>query len=326
MRRRQALALCGAAALGCRTRNGGSLRRLKVSSHMTLSASSLHLADEMGYFRQEGLEIEHVHQNSTSGATAAAAGDELDVQFTVLNTAFLNAVLRGAQIRIVAGREIARPGCGDTGVICALRRRFPDGLADLRVLRGKRVASGPSVGFLYFVLDEHLSQAGLSIKDVTTVPLGWPENYTALLSGSIDAMVLSDSMPGHRDSGLLVFSRGLGQLRPNFQYSYIFFSRTMLEEAPDLGRRFLRAYFRGAREFVRGRSPSYMKKFAEYRKIDVADLKDVCRESFSLDGALDRESLEAFSSWAHQRGLTPRLTKFHEITDLRFLEKLWGSG
>ncbi|MGQ9635062.1 MAG: ABC transporter substrate-binding protein [Bryobacteraceae bacterium] len=322
MHRRQMLALCGAAALGCRTHMGGSLRRLKVSSHMTLSASSLHLADELGYFHEMGLEIEHVHRDSTSEVMVAAAGGELDVQFTVMNTAFLNAVLRGARVRIVAGREIARPGCGDTGVICALRRRFPDGLADLRVLKGKRVASGPSVGFLYFVLDEHLSQAGLSTKDVTTVPLGWPENYTALLSGSIDAMVLSDSMPGHRDSGLLVFSRGLGELRPNFQYSYIFFGRTMLEEPPDLGRRFLRAYFQGAREFVRGRSPSYMKKFAEYRKIDVADLKDVCRESFSLDGTVDRESLEAFSSWAHQRGLAPRLAEFHELTDLRFLEKL----
>jgi len=321
MRRREMLAVCGAAALGCRTRKNVPFRQLKVASHMTLSASSLHLADELGYFQQEGLRIEHVPANSSSEAIVAAAGGQLDVQFTVLNTAFLNAVLRGAQIRIVAGREIARPSCMDMGAICALRRRFPNGLEDLAVLKGKRVASGPSLGFLYFVLDEHLSRAGLSVKDVTTVALGWPENYTALLSGSIDAMVLSDPMPGYRGSEPLVFSRSFGELRPNFQYSFIFFGKTMLEGDPEVGRRFLRAYYRGAREFVRGRSPAYMKKFAEHRKINVEALKDVCRESFSLDGAVDRESLHAYSSWAFERSLAPRLAQFHELTDLRFLEK-----
>jgi len=64
-----------------------------------------------------------------------------------------------------------------------------------------------------------------------------------------------------------------------------------------------------------------MKKFAEHRKINVEALKDVCRESFSLDGAVDRESLHAYSSWAFERGLAPRLAQFHELTDLRFLEK-----
>jgi len=289
---------------------------------MTLSASSLHLADELGYFQQEGLRIEHVPANSSSEAMVAAAGGQLDVQFTVLNTAFLNAVLRGAQIRIVAGREIARPNCMNMGAICALRRRFPEGLQNLAVLKGKRIAAGPTVGTLYFALDQHLTQAGLSIKDVTTVALGWPEDYTALLSGSIDAMVLSDVIPTGGRSELLVFSRAFGELRPNFQYSFIFFGKTMLEEDPEVGRRFLRAYYRGAQEFARGRSPSYMKKFAEYRKIEVADLKDVCRESFSLDGAVDRDSLHAFSSWALERGLVPRLLQFHELTDLRFLEKV----
>jgi len=319
MRRREVLALC-AAATGCRTRQANRLHRLKVSSHITLSSSSLHLADELGYFREAGLEIQHIPRNSPSEAMVAAAAGEVDVQFTVISTAFLNAVLRGAQIRIVAGREVARASCLNVGSICALRRKFPNGLEDLAVLKGKRVVAGTSVSFRYFVLDEHLSRAGLSLKDVTPVTLNWPESYTALLSGSVDAMVLADEMLGRQGTEELVFSRGLGDLRPNFQYSFIFFGKTMLAKDPELGRKFLDAYYRGAKDFARGRSPRYMKKFADYRRIDVKDLENVCRESFSLEGAVDPESLRLYSAWAFRRGLTPRLAEFRELTDLRY----WG--
>lgn len=322
--RRELLALCGAAVLGCRRRKQTALRRLKVSSHITLSASSLHLADELGFFREEGLEIEHVYTDSPSQAIASVAAGDVDVQFTVISTAFLNAVLRGAAIRIVAGREIASPGCQNAGAICALRSRFPEGLKDLTVLKGKRIVAGVSVSFRYFVLDEHLRSAGLSIDDVTPLALRWPESYVALKSGSADAMVLTDEILRQREARDLAFSRSFADLRPNFQYSHIFFGKSLLNGDPELGRRFLRAYYRGAEEFVRGRSPRYMKQFADHRGVDVKDLEGVCRSSFTTDGTVDRESLEVYSAWAFRRGLTPRLAGFQELTDLRFWEKQHG--
>ena len=156
------------------------------------SMSSLHLANELGFFRKAGFDLEILQSGGASQAMALLAGEELDVLFGSFNTACLNAVIKGLPIRIVAGREVALPTCGNMGAIYGMRRTFPHGLADITQLKGKRVATGPMIGLAEFALDAHLAGAGLSTKDVTTVSLDFRQNVAALLGGGVDAMVVTE--------------------------------------------------------------------------------------------------------------------------------------
>jgi len=327
MFRRDLLKACLAGAAlwhgsGCSRRKTSGRQRLRVIASRRLSMSSLYLAHELGYFNDAGFDLE-VQQGATPlQSVAAIAGGKADVMFTALTVAFLNAVAKGLELKVVAGREIASPTCGTAGAICGSSLTFPNGLADVRQLKGKRVAAGPSIGFSQFAVDAQLESAGLSAKDITPVTLSSAEAIAALVGGSIDAMVQHNDF--ERDltslaSGV-VRTPGLAQVHPNFQYSHIYFGNTLLSADVEIGARFLGAYLRGVRDFALGKSPRFMEEFATSNGLDAGEIKRVCRGTFTLDGAIDKQSLKLFAEWAYRGQYTPRVLNVPEIADSRFLD------
>jgi len=332
MRRRDLLTACLtgtslAAGPGCRRRAPSSRERLRLSVAKRLSASSFYLALELGYFRDAGLDLEVQQSAGAMQAMAAMAGGNIDVLFTAPGTSFLNAVLKGLPLKIVAGREIANPTCGSAGTVYGLRRRFPQGLSDLRVLKGKRVATGPSIGFSVFALDAHLGRVGLSVDDVTRVSLEPQHSVAALLGGSVEAIVLDSEL--ERDlasmAADIVRTASLASVLPNFQYSHIFFGQTLLQADVGIGARFLAAYVRGAREFARGKTPRYMEEYARSNGLDMERVTRACRDTFTVDASVDLESLQMFAEWAARRRYTARPVATSQLVDLRFLEKAHAS-
>jgi ABC-type nitrate/sulfonate/bicarbonate transport system substrate-binding protein len=300
-----------------------------VGAARRLSTSSLHLADELGFFREAGFELEILHGRPLD-SLALLAGGKMDVHLGAFYTAFLNAVIKGLPLRIVAGREIANGACGDVGAIYGMRRTFPQGLAgpaELKQLKGKRVATGTAIGITHFSLDAHLLRAGLSRKDVVEVTLEIRQMIAALVGGGIEACVGADDFD--RDltalDAQIVHSPGLGQIYPNHQYSYIYFGPTMLEAGPDSGARFLSAYLRGVRGFARGQTPRFMEEFARSYRLDLTQARTGCRDSFAVDGAIDLNSLGQFTEWAARRGYIPRRVETSELVDDRFLRKAHAS-
>jgi len=328
MRRRDLLAGCltgiaSAAGSACSHRKASSLEKVRVGAVRRLSTSSLHLAQELGYFREAGFDLEILQSGTPLNSMALLAGGKIDVYFAGCNISLLNAVIKGLRLRIVAGRQVASSTCVDVGAIYGSRRTFPHGLADLTQLKGKRVAVGLAIGLAQFALDAHLASAGLSIADVTPISLDFQQNVAALLGGSVDATVGTDdferdlaSLPG------IVHTPGLARLYPGFQYSYIIFGQTMLAAGLDSGARFLSAYLRGAREFARGRTPQFMEEFAKAYGLDVKRAVTACRESAALDGAIDLNSLRLVAGWAARRKYIPRPIEMSELVDDRFLRRL----
>jgi len=328
MRRRDLLAgslVVLMAGCACsRRKSAAGPQKLRVGAPRRLSASGLHLADELGYFQEAGLELEILESGGQANAWALLAGGKLDVYVSTLSTSFLNAVLKGLPLRIVAAWEIAEAGCGNVGAIYGLRRTFPHGLADAAPLKGKRVATGPMIGLAQFALDAHLSRAGLSRKDVTTVSLDFSQNVAALLGGSVDAIMGTDDFA--RDlaslSAEMVHTPGLAWLYPNFQYTFIFFGRTLMEADPNTGARFLSACLRGAREFARGRTPRFTEEYARANRLDAKRFLATCRNALAPDGAIDLNSLRLFADWAARNKFIPRRVEASEIVDDRFLKRI----
>jgi ABC-type nitrate/sulfonate/bicarbonate transport system substrate-binding protein len=288
-----------------------------------LSMSSLHLAEESGYFREAGFSLKITPTGNALNSMGLLVGRKLDVYFGAIDTVFLNSVLKGQPVRIVLGREIASPTCRAVGAIYGLRRTFPDGLKDAAPLKGKRVSSGGGRGWAEFALDAHLAAAGLSEKDVIMVKVAAPEAVAALLGGGIDAMVGAEDLElSQRVMALgVVRTPPLSRFHPNFQFTYTYFGQTMLSGGLDRGARFLKAYLRGAREFAQGRTPRYMVKFAEANNLDVQEVVNACRGTFAVDGAISAESLRLIAGWAYRKKYVSRLVDVSEMVDERFLRR-----
>jgi len=311
----------GLAGLAACSRTPSSLRKLRVAAPLGLSLSSLHLSLEAGFFEDAGFDVEILTITRSPEALAALAGNKVEVLFAPQNVAILNAVTRGLPVRVVAGREFISPNCRRMAFLCGLRRNFPKGLQDLSVLKGKKVAAGSSISFMHFALDEHLKTAGLTLDDVTVLNLSGPEAIAALLKGALDAYLLFDESLLPETAEELVFSRSFAEIRPNFQYGLILYGQALREAGTETGRRFLEAYFRGVREFQRGRTPRFLKEFARQYGVDPKRIESLCRSHYTPDGSVDLKSLKAFCDWAFSRAYIPRPVEPAELVDLRFTRK-----
>ena len=147
--------------------------------------SSLYLTMEARYFEEVGLDVSIDTVLPSPQALPLLAAGKLDAAFTPLSAAVMNAAGKGARVRLVAGREFVSPTCGDFGCIYGPKERFPDGIPDFRILRGKRIAVRRMGGVGEMALEMELQSVGLELRDVQVAYMMLPEAIASLASGSV---------------------------------------------------------------------------------------------------------------------------------------------
>jgi NitT/TauT family transport system substrate-binding protein len=325
MDRRRILAVGGAAFLGllngaCRNRRS-TLDPIRISASPTLSMASLYLAQESGYFEQAGLAVELQEIRDPRLTLPMLAAGKLDVSFTAFAPTVVNAIAKGARLRLVAGREIASSTCGDFGAIYTTRRRHPRGDLDFRWLKGKSIAVRHTTGIGQFALEMELKSVNLPASAVSSAAYAEAEAMAALLGGHVDGVMSQGNIDrGHAALSRLVRTPGLGQVLPSFQYSHTMFGARLLDAPVDLGARFLAACLRASREFLDGRTPRFMQEFAKANNLDFERVRSYCRGTFTPDGAIDFESAQRFQDWAVTRGFCEKRISREQAVDERFLE------
>lgn len=317
-------AILGAAAgmlAGCR-KPSEIKDPIRISVNRRPGMAGVYQAVESGYFAAAGVPVELVTMGTGMETVPVLAQGGVDVSFFPSNAAVFNAVAKGARIRLVAGREIAREGCSDFGAIYGRGEAFPGGLKDLRELQGKRVATNGRLNVNHFALDVLLESVGMTVADVSVTHLQPPDAITALRSGQIDALVgmhlygptLQQRFPDW------VRHPGLPHHLPDFQYGYVFFGKRLLEGPVDVGGRVLAAYLKGVRDFLGGKTPKFLDDLARSSGMDPMEARGYCREIAVEDGAIREESLRFYSAWAVKRGHCERTVGIDELVDRRYLQ------
>ncbi|MEP7365134.1 MAG: ABC transporter substrate-binding protein [Acidobacteriota bacterium] len=314
-----------AASIGCSSRKPSSSgpTKIKVLGGRSVSMSTLFLTLESGYFKDADLDVEIDQLNSANAAIAPVISGKADVIFTSLGVPFLAAMGKGLPLKIVAGRERASTTCGNIGVIIGLKKKFPNGLDNAAVLKGKTVGVGPMIGFPQFSLDTHLASAGLSVEDIIPRTMRSPDAIAAMVSGSLDAANVNFDF----EKGLapvmseIVRSPGLAHYYPNLQISHTFFGPSLLRADPDVGARFLKAFLRGVRDFAAGGTPEYMKKLARESAVDPRDVTGMCRDSATPNCEIDMKSVKILSDWAFKRKYLSAPLDPAALVDARFIER-----
>jgi NitT/TauT family transport system substrate-binding protein len=319
--RRRDLLAAAAALAGCRRAIEG--RELVVAASPYITMAPLYLAIEEKRFERAGIETKLERVAGSTQALPMLAGGKLDVAFLSLSAGIVNAILRGARLRVVAGREHARESCGDPGGLLIRKKSFPGGLRDLKELKGKRVSiPAGSAGMAAFWMDIILTQGGLSPGDIHPVVAGRSEEIAAMASGRMDAAMTSAPVDMIRPEWakevdhISIASR----LIPGFQYSFIYFGARVLDGAVETGARFLRIYHGAVKDFAGGATPNFLRDFAESNGHAFEAVRKRCRTSASLDGTVDLPSIQRFLDWSAAKGFSDRPAQAAELIDTRFLE------
>jgi ABC-type nitrate/sulfonate/bicarbonate transport system substrate-binding protein len=293
---------------------------LQVAVVPQLTTAPLHLAVEMGYFAQAGVDVSLLEVANPAQILLLLAGGEVDASLGSLTSSFLNAVARGSKVRIVAGRTVLSTACETGDRLYVRRSAFPDGLKDVGRLRGKRIALIRRATAAEFFLDTILASAGMSQSDVHVSTLARPEAVAALIGGRIDAVMDHQFERDVQEVARQVV-RGprVAELLPKFQYAHVLFGARVLGEDLRQGVGLLAGYLRGSREFLRGRTPKFMDEFARANQLDPERTRAVCREFFTPDGSIQTGDLDRFISWSGKKGYLAAPLQAGDLVDTRFL-------
>ncbi|MGA2272967.1 MAG: ABC transporter substrate-binding protein [Bryobacteraceae bacterium] len=295
--------------------------KLRVSAANHFSMCPFYVAYESGYFSDAGFDVELAKDIGMAQSLPLLAGGKLDAGLTGLGPSVVNAVIRGARVRLVAARERVSPSCGTAGTIFLSRKVFPHGVQSVRQLRGARIAITETSPRSRYWLDLLLRQGGMRLSDVVVRKISLNEKVAALHAGAIDGFVTSeaDLDPELRPLGL-VAGPSVARLEQDVQFSYILFGSRLLDGRVETGARFLHAYFRGASDFVGGKTPRFLDDFAKKNNLDATALRQGCRATSERDGSIHLDDLRQFVQWMAAQDLCPANVDAAALVDTRFLE------
>jgi NitT/TauT family transport system substrate-binding protein len=222
--------------------------RVTVGALRFSSSGPLFLAQDRGYFRQEGLDVEIAFFEAAPSIAVGVSSGSLAFGVTALTAAFYNLAADGG-LRIIAGQ--AREKKGHSGnLVLVSKRTFDAGFTSIAALLDQ------PFGLTQFGSPSHYQLGQLAQR------MGAPPKVTPILAfqtlPNLVAAIRTEKVawaiiapPVATD---LVESGEMVALSPysdhgTFQFGVVFGRAEMLEARPDVVRRFVRAYKRGLRDY-----------------------------------------------------------------------------
>jgi ABC-type nitrate/sulfonate/bicarbonate transport system substrate-binding protein len=239
--------------------------------------SSLWVAQEGGYFKREGLDVELLYigggslliQSMMSGEVPFAYGPSVPV---------INASLRGADLVLI----------GNTGnsLIFSIMSR-PE-IKQPANLKGKRVGVTRLGGSTDWALDAALNHWGLERRDLTVVQTGgMPEGLAGLVAGSFSAVVLSPPSNFRAAKAGMHELVDVGQLKIVFPNTPLSMPASFLKSNRDTAMRFLRGFCQGLARLRADREFS-MKVLSKYTKVSDTETLSQLHQTYGVRYSGDR--------------------------------------
>ena len=273
------------------------------------------VAKELGYYRDEGLNVEVIAMPGGLATQALVAGD---LHFSTSSGSSLNASLRGIKLKVVYV-NLDRP------LYKILSWR--DDIRKVTDLRGKGIGIASRGDTMEGAANLMLRKHGMDpARDVIWVALGTGGRVTSLAAKTVDSAVL-----GFADS-LRMQTRGfpvhevanIGK-EIKMLYTGLAASEETVVKRPDLVRRFLRATVKG-REFVKRFKAQSLALGKKYDKspddVRSADY-DATMEMMTADGTEDPETQKSDIEIAKRMLNIQKDVPSEQIFDFRFTRDVY---
>ncbi len=232
-----------------------SVTTLVVGVTGNTADAPLYIAQDRGYFKEQGFEATFTQFQSAADAVAPLASGQIALGAGAIGAGLFNAVARGLDIKIVAdkGQHSGTPQNGFTSaLVLAISKQAADAgtyktFADLK---GKTVAltgtgAGPEV-----MLDKGLQSVGLSTADVDIKPLTFADMLPAFTNHSIELAVEIEPFVAQGEAnGILVAWKKSEEIYAGQQGGVLMYGPAVAKLGSDAGDRIMIAYLRGLRDY-----------------------------------------------------------------------------
>jgi NitT/TauT family transport system substrate-binding protein len=218
---------------------------IAVSATKSLASAAIFVADDRGFFRDEGITLDFKYFNAAQPVAVAVASGDAQFGITGLSAGFYN--MAGKQsLKIVAAGAREEPG-HSTGAYVVSEQAYEKGIKSVKDLKGARFGLTTVGSPYHYSLLLAAQKYGFDIAGVKLVPLQTFGNVLAAIKGhQIDAGLLNTyvALPA-ANSGDVKIIGWVGDETP-WQLGALFTSAEISAKHRDLVERFVRAYKKGA--------------------------------------------------------------------------------
>ena len=294
----------------------GAASQIRIVSNPGLENATLNaLMDELGYFRQFGVNARIVEIPGSTGPFDAIAAGTGDVCMVSGYNLVLSRIAQGASVKIVgAGMKkcaltvFARPGEVNT-------------LADLE---GKTVAVGPAHGLLHSLMLQLMKEKNIDASRINFVDKGSNDQcHEAVVKGEADASCSSISHLNDQDGLVVVKEANLWQALPECVFQTAYASDTALRDRHE-GLVAVMAAYGALYEYLM--SPASRDAFFEARKhaqkkFDKASAQAIwdfneTQRPYSKDLSLTSDDIGYLQDMYIGLGTLHRKQSFAEVADM----------
>jgi len=170
-------------------------------------------------------------------------------------------------------------------------------------------------------LSKALEPLGLGFDDLEVVDVPMPALVDAFSNGAFDFTGLDEPrLTQLLQSGRAVLWQGTEKIVPDYAQNVIFFGPNLLDERPDVGRRFMNAYRRAIAQYNQGKTPRNLEILTAALRFSSEELEAMCWVSIDGDARVRSEGFAGYQDWALEQGLVDRVLSEDELVDRRFID------
>ena len=308
---------------------------VKVGSSPAASSAALFLAEDFGFYRDEGLRVEfQIFSGSTAPMVPLLARGELDVGGGNLTAGLFAAAEEKIEVLIVADKGSVRKNAQYSkllvreDLVASGKYKSP---RDLKGLRIGLTATGTSQEAALGVI---LKSAGLKPQDVSMIKVSYADANRGFEAKNLDAAVqiepyVAEALKAKSARDVV----SVYDVVPNHQSAAIFYSPKFAAEKSEISKKFMRAYVRACRAYNEAldggpASPEFQKVIESlmkwttvkdrevYARMQPAGLERNCR--------LNMSSLKDDAAYYVSQGYLKSMPELGRIAPSRYVDEAVG--
>lgn len=291
----------GLPSLKAEVTEGTEMESVSMGYIPVMNFAPVFVAYELGYFAEQGLDVDLRQFAGGSEMIAQLATNDLNTGIGGAGPGLFNAVNGGLPVKIIApghseGNPVATP-------LVVSRAKCESGeITSVADLKGKKVSIN-APGATEYWLSQALAQGGLTIDDVDLQTLAFPDAVTALESGAIDAAILGEP------TATLAEQNGAGvRLTTDFEVqgitpTVVYGNQDFITNNPEAATGLMIGYMKAVRAIMeRGFSdPEILAIIADYTGLPEELITTSVSPMFTVDGSINVDGLSTLQAFFRTR-------------------------
>ncbi len=298
------------------------LVKVKVALAKSVSNGAMLIAQERGYFKEAGIDLDLQDIDTTADALTLVAQNQIQIVGGGVSAGYFNAIDRGLPVTITISR-VAFPA----GHNLMIRPDLKDEIKTLKDMKGRNIASNGPGSISTYEIGRMLEPHGITLADVNIKIFPFPQYAIAFANKAVDAGLVIPPWTGSFAKQNIAIPFGdADKLVPGPVTISVNFANTdWLAKNQDVANRFYLAYLKGARDWCQGYHGAPVRKeiidLLIKSKVETRpEILDGFWTARPIDGRVNEKSLLDVQDFYLKEKMIKKTFPLDKLVDYRYVE------